>query len=168
MVNKVDDTVVTAGDAPPGRVEALWVKRAHRGPMDDAGEITLVEGQGVLGSADRSRSRQVTVISEERWTRVERVLGWLPDPSVRRANVLVRGLDMSLRRGAVLCLGVARVRIKGETRPCERMDEAAQGLRAALAVDLGGGVYGEVLTGGVVRVGDTVRWEAPVTPTPGA
>ena len=165
------DTMGAQGDmswregGPVGRVEALWTKRAHRGTMDDARELTLVEGTGVLGSADRSRFRQVTIISEERCARVESALGWLPDPSVRRANVMVRGVDLTLRRGAVLCLGEARVRIKGETRPCERMDEAAQGLRAALAVDLGGGVYGEVLTGGVVRVGDPVRWEASDPPT---
>lgn len=164
MVDQVDDTVVTAEDAPPGRVEALWVKRAHRGPMDDAREVTLVEGKGVLGSADRSRTRQVTIISDERWARVETALGWLPDPSVRRANVLVRGVTLALRRGDVLCLGEARVRIKGETRPCERMDEAAAGLRLALGADLGGGLYGEVLTGGVVRVGDPVRWEVTGPP----
>ncbi|WP_396623808.1 MOSC domain-containing protein [Luteitalea sp.] len=156
---------MTDGLASSGRVEALWTKRAHRGPMDDARELTLVEGKGVLGSADRSRTRQVTIISDERWARVEATLGWLPDPSVRRANVLVRGVTLALRRGDVLCLGEARVRIKGETRPCERMDEAAAGLRLALGADLGGGLYGEVLTGGVVRVGDPVRWEAPEPPT---
>ncbi|BCS32851.1 hypothetical protein TBR22_A20750 [Luteitalea sp. TBR-22] len=158
MVDQVDGT-------QHGRVEALWVKRAHRGPMDEAREVTFVEGQGVLGSADRSRFRQVTLISEERWRRVESTLGWVPDPSVRRANVMVGGIVLDLRRGDILCLGEARVRIKGETRPCERMDEAADGLRAALAADLGGGVYGEVVTGGVVRVGDPVRWEATGQPT---
>jgi MOSC domain-containing protein YiiM len=142
-----------------GRVQALWVKRAHRGPMDAAQQVTLIAGGGVQGSADRGGSRQVTLISEERWDRLLEQLGERPDPSVRRANVLVRGLDLAGRRGAVLVIGKARLRIKGETRPCERMDEAVDGLRAALRIDLGGGVYGEVLTGGVVRVGDPVGWE---------
>ena len=72
----------------------------------------------------------------------------------------MRGVDLAVRRGAVLCLGEARLRIKGETRPCERMDEAMDGLRAALRSGVGGGVYGEVVTGGVVRVGNPVAWEA--------
>lgn len=142
-----------------GRVQALWVKRAHRGPMDAAQEVTLVAGEGVQGSADRGGSRQVTLISEERWDRLLEQIGERPDPAVRRANVLVRGIDLTGRRGAVLLIGPARVRIKGETRPCERMDEAVDGLRAALRVDLGGGVYGEVLIGGAVRIGDCVGWE---------
>jgi len=142
-----------------GRVQQLWVKRAHRGPMDAAPLVTLVAGQGVEGSADRGGSRQVTIISEERWDGLLDQLGQRPEPAVRRANVLVRGVDLEVRRGAVLRVGEARVRVKGETRPCERMDEALQGLRAALRVDAGGGVYGEVLTTGVVRVGDPVAGE---------
>lgn len=142
-----------------GRVQALWVKRAHRGPMDAAARVTLVAGEGVRGSADRGGSRQVTVISEERWDHLLEQLGERPDPVVRRANVLVRGVELPVRRGGVLRLGEARLRIKGETRPCERMDEALDGLRAALRADVGGGVYGEVLTGGIVQVGDPVAWE---------
>ena len=131
--------------------------------MDAAAEVTLIAAQGVAGSADRGGARQVTLISEERWDRLLEQLGDRPDPVVRRANVLVRGIDFTDRRGAVLRLGPARLRIKGETRPCERMDEAAAGLRAALRVDLGGGVYGEVLTGGIVRVGDAVAWDDTVS-----
>lgn len=142
-----------------GRVQALWVKRAHRGPMDATAAVRLVAGQGVEGSADRGGSRQVTLISEERWDHLLEQLGERPDPSVRRANVLVRGVPLTVRRGAVLQVGSARVRVKGETRPCERMDEALDGLRAALRSDVGGGVYGDVITSGVVRVGDPVRWE---------
>lgn len=59
----------------------------------------------------------------------------------------------------MLRVGACRLRIGGETRPCERMDEALDGLRAALAVDWGGGVFAEVLDSGEIRVGDDVAWE---------
>jgi MOSC domain-containing protein YiiM len=39
------------------------------------------------------------------------------------------------------------------------MDEALDGLRAALAVNWGGGVFAEVLGDGEIRVGDEVGWE---------
>jgi MOSC domain-containing protein YiiM len=39
------------------------------------------------------------------------------------------------------------------------MDEALDGLRAALEVDWGGGVFAEVLDDGEIRVGDQVAWE---------
>lgn len=47
----------------------------------------------------------------------------------------------------------------GETRPCEQMEEAYGGLRAAMQPHWGGGAYGEVVRGGVIRVGDEVGWE---------
>lgn len=63
----------------------------------------------------------------------------------------------------MLRVGPCRLRIRGETRPCERMDEAHRGLRAALGDHWGGGAYAEVLDDGAIAVGDAVTWELPVT-----
>src|SRR4051812_2807948 len=52
-------------DGRGGVLEAIWAKRAHRGPMDAVQEARLVEGKGVDSSVDRSRRRQVTVLSRE-------------------------------------------------------------------------------------------------------
>jgi MOSC domain-containing protein YiiM len=90
-----------------------------------------------------------------------RELGVDVPPVARRANVLVSGVDLPRSRGRVLRLGGVRVRILGEVTPCERMDEAHEGLRAAMRPDWRGGVFGEVLDDGLVSVGDVARWEEP-------
>lgn len=143
----------------PGRLEAIWIKRAHGGPMDPATSATLVPGQGVLGSVGRSSRRQVTLIEREVWEAVVRAVGVPVPPSARRANLMVSGISLAGTRGRVLRIGGVRVRINGETKPCERMEEAAPGLRDAMYDDWGGGAFAAVLDEGIVGVGDIVRWD---------
>ena len=62
-------------------------------------------------------------------------------------------------RGLVLPIATCRIALRGETNPCERMDEALDGLRATMFPDWGGGAFGEVVAGGTIRVGDVVAWD---------
>lgn len=143
----------------PGRLEAIWLKRAHRGPMDSVQEAELIDARGLAGNVDRSRRRQVTLIERETWDRVMAELGADVDPSARRANLLVAGIGLENTRGRILRIGEARVVIGGETTPCERMEAVLPGLRAALRPAWGGGAFGQVLKGAVIRVGDAIVWE---------
>ena len=119
--------------------------------MDAVPRVDLRAGAGLIDNADQVGARQVTVVSTERWAAVADTLGVTVDPVLRRANLLVSGIELRV--------GPCRLRIRGETRPCERMDEAQVGLRAALKTDWGGGAYAEVLDDGEISVGDEVCWE---------
>jgi MOSC domain-containing protein YiiM len=145
--------------AAAARLERIWIKRNHRGPMDPAMFATLVAGRGIAGSADQGGKRQVTILARERWEAVIERLGVAVDPSARRANLLVSGIDLENSRGRVLRIGACRIRVWGETRPCERMDEAEPGLRSALDAHWGGGAFGEVLDAGQIAIGDPVSWD---------
>jgi MOSC domain-containing protein YiiM len=142
-----------------GRVEAIWTKRAHRGVMDSVLEANFVAGRGIETDANFGRTRQVTVIEKETF---DRIRPYLPEvtPDMRRANVMVSGVRLAESRGKVLRLGNVRILLRGETRPCERMDEQCEGLRMALETDWGGGAHGVVLDDGIVQVGDRAALEA--------
>ena len=142
-----------------GRLEAIWVKRAKAGPMDPVDRALLEDGMGLRGNANRGGRRQVTIISAERWRELMEALGADLDPSARRANLMVSGLDLQASRGKTLRIGATRLRINGETRPCEQMEEAHAGLQALMRERWGGGAYADVVEGGVIAVGDEVSWD---------
>jgi MOSC domain-containing protein YiiM len=143
----------------PGEVAALWIKRFKHGPMDPALFAEAVVGRGLAGNANQGGRRQVTLIDEARWREVQEELGVAVDASLRRANVMLRGIDLEKTHGRSLRIGPCVIRIYNETRPCSQMEEAHAGLRAALSPRWRGGAFGEVMEGGVIRVGDAVEWD---------
>ena len=142
-----------------GQIEAIWIKRAKRGPMDAVAQAEMIAGKGLVGNANQGGRRQVSIIDAAVWERIMAEFGATIDPSARRANIMVRGLELANTRKRILLLDECRVRIFTETKPCERMDEVLPGLKVALYQNWAGGASGQVITGGTVRVGAVARWE---------
>src|SRR5258705_3966786 len=140
------------------KLHQIWIKRAHRGKMDGADRATLIAGRGLAGDANQGGTRQVTLIDLDGWRQLMDTFGADLDTSARRANLVVEGLDLFDSQGRTLRIGTAGLFIRGETRPCERMDEVLPGLQNAMRERWGGGVFAEVLDGGKISVGDEVGW----------
>lgn len=144
-----------------GRLERIWLKRVRRGPMDPTEAVEVRGGAGLVGNADQGGRRQITILAARDWDRIVEAVGTALDPGVRRANLLVSGIVLAHSRDRVLRVGGCRLRVGGETRPCERMDAAEPGLRAALEAEWRGGVFAEALDDGRIAVGDPVAWAEP-------
>ncbi|HET7436559.1 MAG TPA: MOSC domain-containing protein [Thermoanaerobaculia bacterium] len=150
-----------------GEIVRIWRKRFKRGPMDPLDEAQLVSGRGLAGNANQGGKRQLTIIDEAAWRDAATELGIDVAPSTRRANVMLRGLDLEKTRGKLLRLGECVVRVYGETRPCNQMEEAQRGLQNALDPHWRGGVFGEIVQGGTIRVGDVAEWaQSELLPSP--
>jgi len=141
-----------------GKVEKIWIKRFKRGPMDAVTSAELLENEGVKNSADQKGKRQITLIELEKWEWMTSQLKCDLDPSARRANMMISGISLTESRGKILNIGKCRIKVHGETRPCERMDEAQQGLREVMKQNWNGGVYGVIVEGGTIKIGDTVNF----------
>jgi MOSC domain-containing protein YiiM len=146
-----------------GRLEAIWIKRVRRGPMDAVDQAQLVAGQGLAGNANQDGRRQVTIIEREVFEQLRESLGEDVEPRMRRANLMVSGVRLEGARGRILRLGACRILLHGETRPCNLMEETRPGLLAALDPHWRGGAYGEVLDGGTIRIGDPAALESPAS-----
>jgi MOSC domain-containing protein YiiM len=141
-----------------GKLEAIWLKRMRRGPMDPVERATLKANRGLVGNANQGGKRQVTLIEQEVWERLMAEMGADLDPSARRANLLLSGIRLANTHHRILRLGNCRIQIWGETKPCEVMEAAWPGLKDAMYGNWAGGAFGVILDDGEIAVGDAVVW----------
>ncbi len=126
--------------------------------MDSKLTARAMPGRGLEGNADTSRTRQITIIEREVWDALMNETHGGAPPSARRANLLVSGIALANSRDRVIRVGNIRLRIAGETKPCERMEEAVAGLQSAMYDNWRGGAFAQVLDEGDIAVGDAVEW----------
>jgi MOSC domain-containing protein YiiM len=137
------------------KIEKLWIRAVAGATPEEQSELELKVGEGVVGDHTFGKSkRHVTVLFREDWNVAASELGKTVDPVGRRANVLLSGagakgfLEQRVRLGEVL------LEVKGITRPCQIMEQAATGMREALQPEARAGFWAQILEGGKIRPGD--------------
>jgi len=139
-----------------GVIVGLAVKTAHGAPMELVDSVSVTE-EGIEGNVHQRNERRITLLSKEQWVEMQTELGGDLPWTTRRANVLVEGLPLGDLIGKTLQVGGIEVHLYGETHPCGQMEAAQAGLQATMTPECRGGVHGSVVSGGEVRVGDTVQ-----------
>ena len=147
-------------------LHGIALKTAKRGPMEQVSSAEVTVSSGIAGDW-RGRGgllhrRQVTLISLQQWEATCKELGVNLPWTTRRANLCISGLEFEPRDvGAMIYIGpTVALEVTGETDPCRRMDEARQGLRAALMPNWRGGVTCRVVRAGTIQVNNQVGHSA--------
>lgn len=138
-----------------GEVTGMALRARPRAPMQTLDQSEITVAAGLTGDFRGAvPGRQVTVLTEEGWQAACAELGeelpWL----TRRANLLLRGVDLKGRIGGRLRVGEALLIITDECEPCGVMERARAGLRRALLSGWRAGATCRVARGGLVRLGD--------------
>lgn len=141
-----------------GRLIGIARKEKPYAVPETLREVRISVEAGLDGDCrGRVHDRQVTVLAREDWEAACKKLGRELPWTVRRANLYVDGLDLPQRPGALIKIGGLVLEVRGKTDPCSRMEQQAEGLRAALTPDWRGGVHCVVRAAGEIKLGDGVQ-----------
>jgi MOSC domain-containing protein YiiM len=140
-----------------GTLLAIARAPVKRAPLIETDEIRVSVEAGIEGDArGKNPNRQITILFREGWESACAELGVELPWTARRANLYVEGVPV-LKQGARIAIGGILLEVIEETKPCQVMEAAHAGLRAALKPQWRGGVCCRVLASGTIRKGDEVH-----------
>ena len=82
-----------------GELTGIAVRSKSRAPIQECLVAEATTDSGIAGDFRGKGKRPVTLMSEELWAEVEAELGMPLQWTLRRINLLIRGLDFSALHG---------------------------------------------------------------------
>jgi len=146
---------------PPGRLEWIGLRPAHKAPMVTVKQVMAIEGLGLEGDrrcqGTPGSGRQVTLISREYIGQIEHFMAMAEiDPAILRRNLVVSGVNLSALRHQRFRIGGAEFEAGAWCHPCSRMEKALG--EGAVAAMLGhGGICARIIHSGEIRIGDALE-----------
>ena len=151
-----------------GRVESIHITSAAEAPMHSVKEINAIAGVGLEGdryatqtgsfSAKPKPGRQITLIEAEAIAALERELGMVLGSGETRRNLVTRGVALNHLVGREFSVGGVRLRGHELCEPCGDLARMTGRLQILPGLVHRGGLRAEILEGGVIRVGDELRF----------
>ena len=153
------------GAMPPGRVMRS-TSRPRRAPDGALESVRAVAGRGLEGdryfrrtgtySRNEGPDRQITLIETEALEALERDYAMTLDASETRRNVATRDVALNHLIGRTFRVGEVTVRGLRLCEPCSHMERLC-GQRVRPGLVHRGGLRAEIVTDGVIRVGDPIE-----------
>jgi len=147
-------------DSKQSQLLSIATHQTHLGDISlhQTALITLENGLGDY-RGNKNRKTAITLISKKSWEVACKESAANLDWTQRRAQLLIDDIEFSDEDiGRKIAIGKVILQINRETDPCQLMDKLHQGLKHALTPNWRGGARCEVLQGGLIEVGDAVRW----------
>jgi MOSC domain-containing protein YiiM len=146
-----------------GHLEWIGLRPGRRAPLLAMNHVEVLTDHGLSGDHKAQREggkRQVTLIQREHLAAVAQLLRReVIDPALLRRNLVISGLNLLALRNERFRIGTVLFEGTGPCEPCSRMEEVL-GAGGYNAMRGHGGITARVLSGGVIAVGDTLRYEA--------
>ena len=139
-----------------GTITNIHIARIKDTPSQEAQQASVISGQGLSGdrSCDPLNDRQVLIMDKEILDR----FGLQPGQVKENITVLGVGIYEALI-GQILTIGSEiTMEVTGFRDPCGQIDEIRPGLRQLMDDEHGRGILTRVLNGGMMQVGDTIRF----------
>lgn len=145
-----------------GRLCWIGVRPHREQPMQVVERVDAHAGAGLSGDryAGRNGKRGVTLIQAEHLPVIAALSGHAEvRPELLRRNLVVEGITLIALKGQRFRIGEVLLEGTASCDPCSRM-EAALGPGGYNAMRGMGGLCARILSGGTLRLNDTVQWVA--------
>lgn len=153
--------------APGGRVVSIHLAPVGAARMLSVTEVRAVAGRGLDGdryflgtgtwSHNGTGGKQVTLIEAEAVEAIERDYDVEIDPAEARRNIVTRGMPLNHLVGREFTIGEVRLRGVRLCEPCAHLVKMTGQLQVLPSLVHRGGLRADLLTNGVIRVGDPVE-----------
>jgi MOSC domain-containing protein YiiM len=152
-----------------GSVVSIQIAPAAEAPMVTVPQVEAVAGKGLAGDryfrragtySERlpSAGRQVTLIEAEAIEAIAREAGLEIAPEASRRNITTRGVPLNHLVGRRLRIGDVVLEGTRLCEPCAHLESLSKG-GVLKALVHRGGLRCDIVAGGVIKVGDTIRPE---------
>lgn len=141
-----------------GEVKWIGVRPARGEPLLTPEVVEARLGQGLVGDryAGSRGKREVTLLQWEHLAVIASLTGKTElDPAVLRRNIAVSGINLLALRNREFTIGGVKLRGTGYCEPCSKMEKVL-GPGGYNAMRGHGGMTAQVLSPGLIRLGDKV------------
>jgi len=146
-----------------GRLDWIGIREVKREPLTLLDHVEVIENRGLAGDHRIKREggkRQVTLIQAEHFPVLAAITGHddIPPEWLRR-NLVVSGINLYALRKSRFMIGDVLLQGSGSCPPCSRMEKIL-GPGGYNAMRGHGGINAQVILGGEIKIGDTVKYIA--------